>query len=128
MLHQPDSVITAQLGESATLRCNFTHQIQYMFWYKQKIGEMPRVMVLAHALSGTEFKNEFSEEHYSIHREHGIFHMTIKNVTASDEGFYFCATRDLFSTIFGNGTFLAVRGKQICTYSFAQFYPLFSPR
>ncbi|XP_062405558.1 M1-specific T cell receptor beta chain-like [Sardina pilchardus] len=108
-IHQPDSVITAQLGESVTLQCNFTKGTQYMFWYKQKPGERPQVMVRAHVLSDSEFQSGFSKLDYNMQRGDGVFHLTIKNTTTSDEASYFCATRDSYDTIFGNGTFLALR-------------------
>ncbi|XP_041917652.1 uncharacterized protein LOC121682212 isoform X2 [Alosa sapidissima] len=108
-IHQSDSVITAQLGELVTLQCNFTQGSQYMFWYKQKPGERPQVMVRAHVLSDSEFQIGFSELDYSMQRGGSVFHLTIKNTTASDEASYFCATRDSYVTIFGNGTFLVLR-------------------
>ncbi|XP_076143684.1 uncharacterized protein LOC143125817 [Alosa pseudoharengus] len=81
-----------------------------MFWYKQKPGERPRVMVLAHVLSDSQFQNGFSELDYSMQRGDGVFHLNIKNTTASDEASYFCASyRSSFYTLFGNGTFLELR-------------------
>ncbi|KAL2088597.1 hypothetical protein ACEWY4_015496 [Coilia grayii] len=107
-VRQPDTVITAHLGESVTLNCTFSHDTKNMFWYKQRPGEILQVMVVAHVLSGSEFKNEFSELDYSIQKEDGVFHLTIKNLSFSDEASYFCATSELSKIVFGNGTFLTL--------------------
>ncbi|XP_063045319.1 uncharacterized protein LOC134439341 [Engraulis encrasicolus] len=107
-INQPDTVITARLGEPVTLNCTFSNT-QYVFWYKQRPGDTLQVMVVAHVRSGSiDFKSGFSALDFSIQKDDGAFHLTIKNVSFLDEASYFCATSELTKLVFGNGTFLSV--------------------
>ncbi|KAM9470646.1 uncharacterized protein Hap1MRO34_012588 [Clarias gariepinus] len=106
-VNQPNPLITAAVGENVTLECFRLGEdhTNAMFWYKQKVGHRPRVMVTVQQESN--YEDEFKSPRFSIEKEKSSCHLKISNVEPSDEAMYYCGFRQFF-TKFGNGTFLAV--------------------
>ncbi|XP_017329357.1 uncharacterized protein LOC108268735 [Ictalurus punctatus] len=106
---QPNPLITADVGDNVTLHCFRLGEDSsaVIFWYKQKAGHEPCVMVTVH--QEPNYEDEFKSPRFSIKKEQRNYHLNIANVEPSDEAMYYCGLRD-FLTIFGNGTFLSVKG------------------
>ncbi|KAF5896275.1 putative immune-type receptor 15b precursor, partial [Clarias magur] len=88
-----------------------------MFWYKQKVGHRPRIIVTVQQES--IFEGEFKSPRFSIEKEKSSCHLKISTVEPSDEAMYYCGFRQFF-TKFGNGTFLSVNGKPDVKVSVSQ--------
>ncbi|XP_053361924.1 uncharacterized protein LOC128531801 [Clarias gariepinus] len=118
-VNQPNPVITAAVGENVTLECFRLGEdnTDAMFWYKQKVGHRPRVMVTVQQES--HYEDEFKSPRFSIEKEKSSCHLKISNVEPSDEAMYYCGFRQFF-TKFGNGTFLAVTGDKDVKVSVSQ--------
>ncbi|XP_060782798.1 uncharacterized protein LOC132890014 isoform X1 [Neoarius graeffei] len=108
-ISQPNSMIAADVGDNVTLHCFKLREdgAGVIIWYKQKVGQEPRVIVTVH--HQPNFEDEFKSLRFSIEKEETRFHLKIANVEKSDEAMYYCGLRD-FTTVFGNGTFLSVKG------------------
>ncbi|KAM9470384.1 uncharacterized protein Hap1MRO34_012363 isoform 2-T2 [Clarias gariepinus] len=118
-VNQPNPVITAAVGANVTLECFRLGEdhTNAMFWYKQKVGHRPRVMVTVQQESN--YEDEFKSPRFSIEKEKSSCHLKISNVEPSDEAMYYCGFRQFF-TNFGNGTFLAVTGDEDVKVSVSQ--------
>ncbi|KAM9470645.1 uncharacterized protein Hap1MRO34_012587 [Clarias gariepinus] len=118
-VNQPNPVITAAVGENVILECFRLGEdnTDAMFWYKQKVGHRPRVMVTVQQESN--YEDEFKSPRFSIEKEKSSCHLKISNVEPSDEAMYYCGFRQFF-TKFGNGTFLAVTGDKDVKVSVSQ--------
>ncbi|XP_060741639.1 uncharacterized protein LOC132856184 [Tachysurus vachellii] len=107
-VHQPDSVIHAEVGESVTLHCFRPREetAGSIAWYKQKLGHEPQAMVTVEY--EPFYEKQFMSPRFSIKRENRSVHLNIANVEPSDEAVYYCNIVN-FLTVFGNGTFLSVK-------------------
>ncbi|KAF5896279.1 signal-regulatory protein beta-1-like, partial [Clarias magur] len=118
-VNQPNPVITAAVGDNVTLECFRLGQdnTNTMFWYKQKVGHRPRIIVTVQQES--IFEGEFKSPRFSIEKEKSSCHLKISHVEPSDEAMYYCGFREFF-TKFGNGTFLAVNDDRDVKVSVSQ--------
>ncbi|XP_053361913.1 uncharacterized protein LOC128531790 [Clarias gariepinus] len=109
-IHQPNPLITADVGENVILHCfrlgNET--VGSIVWYKQKIGHEPCLFVTVGRKS--IFEKQFRSQRFSIKEEERGYHLHIAHVEPSDEAMYYCGVQR-FSQTFGKGTFLSVKGK-----------------
>ncbi|XP_028816746.1 uncharacterized protein LOC114768559 [Denticeps clupeoides] len=106
-LHQPHPITTARLGDSVTLQCFHSLDLNKMtfYWYKQVLGGKPSPLAFSHP-DGTSVKNKRA----SIQRTKESLHLTIKNINPSDEAVYFCGWNNDNNEIeFGNGSFLTLK-------------------
>ncbi|XP_017329367.1 immunoglobulin kappa light chain isoform X2 [Ictalurus punctatus] len=107
-VNQPNPIITANVGDNVTLHCfRMRSDSGAMVWYKQKVGHKPRVLVTVQ--HGPSYKDEFKSPRFSIENEKTSCHLKISHVEPSDEAVYYCGFI-VFSTSFGKGTFLSVKG------------------
>ncbi|KAG7328835.1 hypothetical protein KOW79_007009 [Hemibagrus wyckioides] len=108
---QPDPLITADVGDNVTLHCFRVGQESTgaIVWYKQNIGHEPRVMITFQ--HEPNYEDDFRPPKFSIGRDKTNCHLKIANVEPSDEATYYCGRRK-FLTVFGNGTFLSVKGNE----------------
>ncbi|XP_026803236.3 uncharacterized protein LOC113547191 [Pangasianodon hypophthalmus] len=110
-VNQPNPIITAEVGDKVTLHC-FRMQVEssgVIVWYKQKVGQEPCVMVTVQ--QEPSYEDEFKPPKFSIENEKMSCHLKIANVEPSDEAMYYCGFIT-FSTTFGKGTFLSVKGDE----------------
>ncbi|XP_027007849.2 uncharacterized protein LOC113646043 [Tachysurus fulvidraco] len=107
-ISQPNPLLAADVGDNVTLHCfrSGGENTGVIYWYKQKVGHEPRVMITVQ--HEPNYEDEFQPPKFSIEREETSVHLKIANVGPSDEAVYYCGCRK-FLTMFGNGTFLSVR-------------------
>src|SRR4029434_5100769 len=82
-------------------------------WYKQTLGQKP--FWVARSFRATtswnpSFSGDSQNGRINIQKSEGTFNLTIANLTSSDEATYYCAGTLHKQVIFGNGTFLALKG------------------
>ncbi|ROL47089.1 Ig kappa chain V region 3547 [Anabarilius grahami] len=105
-IHQPNKVITVALGNTVTLQCYARGD--NIFWYKQKVGQQPRVISVFFKLSGPIFYNEFKNDRFWGKRLGSNSNLTISSITQSDEAVYYCGLRTSYIE-FGSGTHLITK-------------------
>uniref|UniRef100_A0A669DI97 Ig-like domain-containing protein n=1 Tax=Oreochromis niloticus TaxID=8128 RepID=A0A669DI97_ORENI len=85
--------VTETEGKSVTLRCNYqTSYVQYLFWYHQKSGSRPQLLMEEHSAQTEKLK--FIHE-----KEKQEFHLEISSAAVTDSAVYYCAVRP---TVTGN--------------------------
>ncbi|XP_062405508.1 uncharacterized protein LOC134095828 [Sardina pilchardus] len=110
---QPTPLMTAKIGTAATLECFIppNRVNDPIVWYKQGVGQMPRVLGTAQHFVSPILYGEFNNSRFSILKGSGSPHLSISNIQLSDEASYFCGVRIVYDIHFGNGTYLFVEEK-----------------
>lgn len=82
-----------------------------MYWYKQGLGQIPKVVGVVTTYSGVTFDGEFNSGRFRIMHTTNSFQLTITQTKPSDEAMYFCGFERAQDIAFVNGTFLKFQGK-----------------
>ncbi|KAG7328851.1 hypothetical protein KOW79_007025 [Hemibagrus wyckioides] len=111
LVNQPNPIITAHVGENVTLHCFRLGEkvTEAIYWFKQKIGHEPWVIVKVH--HEPTYEDEFQPPKFTIEKEKTSCHLKIANVEASDEAMYYCGILSYVKE-FGKGTYLSVKGNE----------------
>ncbi|XP_030637364.1 uncharacterized protein LOC115818168 [Chanos chanos] len=128
-VYQTSTVISAQLGDAVTLHCFFPEETSndQLFWYKQRVGNKPQVVVVTNQVMNPLFYKEFEDSRFRLNKTKKSMSLTIGKTVPSDEAMYFCAKRSLYETEFSNGTFLAVKGDHQSSYISVQQISMSGP-
>lgn len=103
-------MITINAGRTVTLQCFHDAKQQFLLWYKQSLGQEPRLVSSFYAQT-LIFQPDFDKERrFSVDTEGTNNHLTIENMQVSDSATYFCASKSVNKFTFGNGTIVDVRG------------------
>ena len=112
VVSQPDQVIFSRLGEIVTVKCMaLKDNPEYLFWYQQRLGQMPRCICMARKNTDPNYVGEFKDSHISCQTTEGGFYLKLRNSTWSDEASYYCAigNRSHFMD-FAEGNFIRIIG------------------
>ncbi|XP_031425660.1 uncharacterized protein LOC105894059 [Clupea harengus] len=110
VVSQPDQVIFSRLGETVTVKCMaLKDSPEYLFWYQQRLGQMPRCICMARKNTDPSYVGEFKDSHISCQTTKGGFYLKIRNSTWSDEASYYCATRNRAFLDFAERTFVRIK-------------------
>ncbi|XP_042368591.1 uncharacterized protein LOC121962400 [Plectropomus leopardus] len=111
-VRQYSGFYSADVGDSVTLQC-FYEGLAVMFnWYKQTLGQKPRLLstFYKHDESGT-FHNEFKNNtRYTLDTGNGKNHLTIIDLRFSDSATYYCTGYHSYDLEFVEGVILSVNG------------------
>uniref|UniRef100_A0A3P9B603 Ig-like domain-containing protein n=1 Tax=Maylandia zebra TaxID=106582 RepID=A0A3P9B603_9CICH len=92
LLTPSKDVVTSLEGGTVTLSCKYSGYVQNLFWYHQKSGSHPQLVMAEHS--------EQTEKLKFIHdKEKQQFHLEISSAAVSDSAVYYCA---LQPTVTGN--------------------------
>lgn len=112
-LSQETRFQTLNAGATATLQC-FSEESKrhFLLWFKQSLGQEPRVIsTFYEQYKNAIFQPDFEKEgRFSVDTKGKNHHLTIKSLQESDSAAYYCASKTVNKYIFGNGTFVDVRG------------------
>ncbi|KAG5853285.1 hypothetical protein ANANG_G00071480, partial [Anguilla anguilla] len=114
-IFQPDTLVTAKIGDTVTLPCFYTAQDRLdINWFKQPLGQKPQLIAVQinyqiHAVFFHEFKNS---TRLSAKAAKGSFNLTMSGVETSDSATYYCSITLFKEISFGNGTTLMVTGSE----------------
>uniref|UniRef100_A0A3B4GIV2 Ig-like domain-containing protein n=1 Tax=Pundamilia nyererei TaxID=303518 RepID=A0A3B4GIV2_9CICH len=100
-------------GNNVTFHCSFASRAKYLSWYKQVIGESPRVIssFYKHLLDSNSFHPGFkNNQRISIDSGENFYRLNIFNVQDSDSAMYYCGQTSISVTKFDDGMFLVLRG------------------
>ncbi|KAI5104805.1 putative immune-type receptor 14b isoform X1 [Silurus meridionalis] len=109
-VHQFDTELCVDIGDSATLQCCIygIRDINIIIWYKQSNRKQPRIMSRTYTNEQTFF-HEFRNPRFKAERSSNCSNMIISNIIQSDEAVYYCSIISPYS-VFGNGTYLKIKG------------------
>ncbi|XP_051505043.1 novel immune-type receptor 14b isoform X2 [Myxocyprinus asiaticus] len=110
-VHQPNKVINVALGDTVTLRCSAQVNTD-IFWYKQTVGQQPRVISVFQKFGIPIFYNEFKNDRFQGNRLGSNCNLIISNTIQSDEAVYYCGSKALYIE-FGSGTQLLIKASTI---------------
>ncbi|XP_039896696.1 uncharacterized protein LOC120739098 [Simochromis diagramma] len=106
------ALLYARLGDKVTFHCSFASRAKYLSWYKQVIGESPRVIssFYKHLLDSNSFHPGFkNNQRISVDSGEDFYRLNIFNVQDSDSAMYYCGQTSISVTKFDDGTFLVLR-------------------
>ncbi|TRY58720.1 hypothetical protein DNTS_001270 [Danionella cerebrum] len=105
-------VLSADEGDVVEFSCiPPRNHLNSMMWYKQVIGEEPRLIASAmHYTTESIFHNGFSSERFKVSKEVDKFNLQILYTLQSDAATYYCAYSFTNMVSLGNGTHLIVKG------------------
>uniref|UniRef100_A0AAQ5X6R9 Ig-like domain-containing protein n=1 Tax=Amphiprion ocellaris TaxID=80972 RepID=A0AAQ5X6R9_AMPOC len=113
LVHQDRGFLSANTGDSVTLRCFYRDDILARFyWYKQISGQKLRLISMFHKYeTEATFYDEFkSNPRFTLDTEKGKNHLTITDVHTSDSATYYCAGSYSYTFELAEGTTLNVKG------------------
>ncbi|XP_018598088.2 uncharacterized protein LOC108928584 [Scleropages formosus] len=110
---QPNPVLVVEIGASATLQCFISEdETDYIYWFKQSVGQKPHLVAASHKYSSEAmFYNNFNSTRMKVLADVEINHLIISETKPMDSAMYYCGVLKNYDMIFGEGTFLIVRGK-----------------
>ncbi|XP_076581015.1 uncharacterized protein LOC143316999 [Chaetodon auriga] len=114
-LHQESGFVSVNVGDNVTLRCFYEGDTELFNWYKQTLGQKPRLVstYYKHDKNGN-FHNEFENDpRFTLDTEKGKIHLNITDLRISDSATYYCATSYYYTFEFGEGIFVSVKGSGV---------------
>lgn len=110
---QQVSLTEAELGGNVTFQCPVSEKEKnILYWYKQPLGCTIQT-VATRIYSQPTLSPQFNNSRFRVTQDS----LTIMNISKEDEATYFCFTGSQYSHRFGDGVFLAVKGKIYLTCS-----------
>ncbi|CAI5676936.1 unnamed protein product [Oreochromis niloticus] len=92
LLTPSKDVVMSLEGDTVTLSCNYSGSVYSLFWYHQKSGSRPQLLIAEHSAQTEKLK--FIHE-----KEKKEFHLEISSAAVTDSAVYYCA---LQPTVTGN--------------------------
>ncbi|XP_053199344.1 uncharacterized protein LOC128383783 [Scomber japonicus] len=112
-VHQDSGFISANVGDSVTLRCSDTRTIvAELYWYKQTLGQKPRLISFFYKYDkNSTFFNEFKNNpRFTLDTGNSKNHLTITHLRISDSATYYCVSSYFKILLFLEATTLNVKG------------------
>ncbi|KAK2862720.1 hypothetical protein Q5P01_002253 [Channa striata] len=100
------------VGGKVTLRCFYEGEAVMFYWYKQPLGQKPRIVssFFKHQINGS-FHDEFeNDSRFSLDTGNGKNHLTISDLRISDSATYYCMGCYAYDYEFTEGVVVSVKG------------------
>uniref|UniRef100_A0A3P8RWE9 Ig-like domain-containing protein n=1 Tax=Amphiprion percula TaxID=161767 RepID=A0A3P8RWE9_AMPPE len=115
VLHQGHTlmpVIPVEVSESTTFTCALhdTEISTKIHWYKQRLGDDLKLIVILQKSLTPQFEPEFSNSRWKVNNDDNFSNLTILSTIQEDEGIYHCAVIAWFGSSKWTGTYLIVKG------------------
>ncbi|XP_026209143.1 uncharacterized protein LOC113157732 [Anabas testudineus] len=117
IVHQARRLLSVNVGDKVTLQCVYEgDDSAWLFWYKQTLGQRPKLISSFYVYDKIMFHNEFkNNQRFTLERKHGTNNLNIADVIISDSATYYCATSYTFVLSFAEGTTLNVQDSDLNT-------------
>ncbi|XP_023116898.3 uncharacterized protein LOC111562545 [Amphiprion ocellaris] len=102
--------LSSKTGDNVTLRCFYEGDAVMLYWYKQTLGQEPRLISTSykHGMDGT-FYNEFQRDpRFTLVNVKGKTHLKITDLHISDSATYYCTSSYLYTLEFAGGATIYV--------------------
>lgn len=110
---QPIPVTTRLFGDNVSLPCPKAESEQFLYWYRQTVGQLPHIVASVSYASEPVLKGEFKNPCFHVEESQYVYNLIIRNISTLDEATYFCGIGTMYGMNYGNATFLAVKGNLI---------------
>nr|P01649.1 RecName: Full=Ig kappa chain V-V regions; AltName: Full=Anti-arsonate antibodies [Mus musculus] len=102
---QTPSSLSASLGDRVSISCRASQDLsQYLFWYQQKPGQPPKLLIYRVSRLTNGVPDRFSGSGSGTD-----FTLTIDPMEEDDTATYFCQQSRLIPRTFGGGTKLEIK-------------------
>uniref|UniRef100_A0A8C9THE1 Ig-like domain-containing protein n=1 Tax=Scleropages formosus TaxID=113540 RepID=A0A8C9THE1_SCLFO len=109
IVSQPVPLMTVQLGENVLFSCLYSEQeVEYISWFKQTVGEKPRLIAISHKYTHPIYYGNFSHTRFKVLENGSNNQLIISNTEFSDSAIYYCGGMNNYAMTFATGTFLIV--------------------
>ncbi|XP_076580983.1 uncharacterized protein LOC143316985 [Chaetodon auriga] len=114
-LHQESGFLSVNVGDNVTLQCFYEGDALMFNWYKQTLGQKPRLISTYYKFDkNVKFHNEFENDpRFTLDTEKGKNHLNITDLRILDSATYYCATSSYYNFEFAEGIFVSVKGSGV---------------
>ncbi|XP_041821581.1 uncharacterized protein LOC121626902 isoform X2 [Chelmon rostratus] len=107
--------VSANVGDNVTLQCFCEGDAVQFNWYKQTLGQKPRLISTYYKYDKNgKFNDEFKNNpRFTLDTETGHNHLNITDLHSSDSATYYCARGDYYSFEFTAGFIVSVKGSGV---------------
>ncbi|XP_070849383.1 uncharacterized protein [Chaetodon trifascialis] len=114
-LHQESGFVSANVGDNVTLPCFYEGEAVMFNWYKQTLGQKPRLISTYYKFDKNgNFHNEFENNpRFTLDTEIGKNHLKVTDLRISDSAAYYCASSYYYNFEFRDGIFVSVKGSGV---------------
>ncbi|XP_067381569.1 polymeric immunoglobulin receptor-like [Channa argus] len=111
-VQQKRRFISADVGDTLTLKCHFDNDAAKYYWYKQTLGQKLQLISATYKFDSEGiFENEFKgNPRFTLEIGLGKNHLMITDLKISDSATYYCASGYSFMFEFGDGATVSVKG------------------
>ncbi|XP_036798536.1 signal-regulatory protein beta-2 isoform X2 [Oncorhynchus mykiss] len=107
---QPIPVTAHLFGDTVSLPCPKAESEQFLYWYRQTVGQLPHLVASVSYASEPVLKGEFKNPRFHVEESQYGYNLIIRNISTLDEATYFCGIGTMYGMDYGHATFLAVKG------------------
>ncbi|XP_039677662.1 uncharacterized protein LOC120572431 [Perca fluviatilis] len=112
-VRQERRIVSANVGDKVTLRCFCEGEAAWLYWYKQTLGQKPRLISTFYVYGiKITFYNEF-KNNSRFRLDTADKNLTIFDLNISDAATYYCATSNAVVLDFAEGTIINVKGSDL---------------
>ncbi|XP_063756732.1 uncharacterized protein LOC134875922 isoform X1 [Eleginops maclovinus] len=110
--HQEKRFVSAKPGENVTLPCYIKHETNWLYWFKQTLGQKPRLISSVYVYDkNPTFYHEFKNtSRFTLDHGTSTNHLTILNLHISDSATYYCASGIQYVVHFAEGSTISIKG------------------
>ncbi|XP_070849374.1 uncharacterized protein [Chaetodon trifascialis] len=114
-LHQDSGFVSANVGDSVTLQCFCKGRALRFYWYKQTLGQKPRLVSSYYEPDKNQtFYNEFKNDpRFTLDTEIGKNHLKMTDLRISDSATYYCVSSYYYNFEFTEGIVVSVKGSGV---------------
>ncbi|XP_053199017.1 uncharacterized protein LOC128383415 [Scomber japonicus] len=110
-VRQGKGFVSVNTGDSLTLQCFYEGDVARLYWYKQALGQKPRLVSTIYKYEGNgifydEFKND---PRFTLDTSLSKNHLTITDIRISDSATYYCVSSFTFILQFEEGIIISVK-------------------
>ncbi|XP_060951855.1 uncharacterized protein LOC133028842 [Limanda limanda] len=110
--HQDSGFISADVGDNLTLKCFYEGDDKNMYWYKQTLGQKPRIISKTYRLlKDIWLRNDVMDNrHFTVESNYFVSHLNISDLQLSDSATYYCLQLNSSVFEFMEGVTVSVKG------------------